>query len=506
MRRVLYAVLTAALALSGCAKFDEINTNPDSTTKSNAAMLCTHCILSTSKFGGDAKAYISENAFPKYVGYANEGQMGTQYNVIGAATFGGILMLPNIDLMNEYAAGTAQAPSYEAVGKYLRARLFYGMTMQMGDVPYSEAGQGKTHGNFTPAYDSQEDVFLGVLDELREADDLFAQGAPFDGDPTIYAGDPDKWRRATNAFALRILMELSKRVDDSKIDIKARFAEIVNEGYLMDETTGFWGLLYSSQQKYPLYSTSDAFTSRTLPSSLLIDHLKRLNDRRLFYYAEPAAAKINAGGSPSDPDSYVGVDVAMEYSEMNAGHSAGQFSKINLRYQLEEQAEPRILLTYAEQQFILAEARIRGWITTGTAKEYYESGVRSAMLSLAEYAVKGYEHGMTIDEAYVDEYLRGAAAFAATEEEQLKQIWLQRYILNFMQDSQTSYYEYRRTGYPEFPINPETNLNPDMPDRMPMRWRYPDSEAGQNRENLEAALARQYDGYDSVDKIMWILK
>jgi hypothetical protein len=39
-----------------------------------------------------------------------------------------------------------------------------------------------------------------------------------------------------------------------------------------------------------------------------------------------------------------------------------------------------------------------------------------------------------------------------------------------------------------------------------MRWTYPGSETNYNRENLEAALALQYDGYDEINKLMWLLK
>ena len=81
----------------GCSNFNEINTNPDSTTEASASMLCTNNVLALAKFSGkDAKSMISENAFPKYVGYANEGIMGTQYNQIGSSSFDAMVVLPDI--------------------------------------------------------------------------------------------------------------------------------------------------------------------------------------------------------------------------------------------------------------------------------------------------------------------------------------------------------------------------------------------------------------------------
>lgn len=492
--------------LFSCNNFEEINTNPDTTTKVSAAMLCTDVILSVAKFDGrDAKAMISGNALPKYVGYANEGQLDAQYNKIGSSGFGEMTILPNIDQMVKNSEGSVMEDSYRGVGKFARAYTFYMATMQMGDIPYSEANQG-SDGLYKPKYDLQEDVLLGVLNELQEADQYFANGRTFDGDPTPYAGDPVKWRRATNALALRVLMSLSNKVGNTKIDVKARFAAIVSAGNLIDNTADYFGLVYSSEHRHPLYSTNDLFTSKTIPSSLLIDELKALNDRRMYIYAEPAEAETLAGKTADDPAAYVGVDVAMDYTTMNADHSAGKFSLINLRYLQEEASEPRILISYAEQELILAEARIKGWITTGTAEEYYKEGTKSALEAIMTLTNSDYAHGMPITQEYIDNYFTGEAAFKSNADDQLKQIWWQRYILNFFQDAQTTFFEYRRTHFPEFPINPETSLNENNKNGIPMRWLYPESESKYNRENLIEALDRQYDGYDEINKLMWILK
>jgi hypothetical protein len=119
---------------------------------------------------------------------------------------------------------------------------------------------------------------------------------------------------------------------------------------------------------------------------------------------------------------------------------------------------------------------------------------------------ESYAHTMPITQAYIDSYFTGEAAFKATTDEQLKQIWMQTYILRFMQDADFSYFEYRRNKYPEFPINPASSLNENNTSAIPMRCLYPGSETNYNRKNLTEALDRQYDGYDEINKIMWLLK
>ncbi len=503
--KIIIGLFLLVAFLSGCDNFEDVNTNPDTTTQVSASMLCTNIVLRTTRFSGrDAKVLVAENALPKYVGYANEGQMGEQYNKIGGSSFEGMTILPNIDRMLEYAKGSVMEDSYKGVASFAKAYMFFRLTMEMGDIPYSETNQG-ADGLYRPKYDTQETVLKGVLDELKLADQYFAIGKTFDGDPTPYNGNPDKWRRATNALALKVLMTLSKKESVASLDIKNRFAAIVASGQLLEANTGFLGLNYSSQNKHPLSGTNDLFTSRTVISSLLIDNLKNLNDRRMYYFAEPAGAQIAAGMTADNPEAYVGLDVSIDYATMNAGHSANLYSLLNKRYLTEEATEPRMVITYAEQQLILAEARIKGWITTGTAKDYYESGVKSALAAVGATKAS-YAHGKPIDTAYINGYFTGEAAFKTSTEDQLKQIWMQRYLLQFMQDGQSSYFEYRRHGFPAFPINPATSLNENNKNGLPMRWLYPSSETSYNRENLEEALQRQYDGYDEINKTMWLLK
>jgi len=506
--RLLYikaGFLFVLLSLFNCSNFEELNTNPDATEVVPAPLICTNVVIGMLGHSGDAMSYISENTLSKYVGFAVLGKNGAQYNDFGSGSFGGMVLLPNIDAMVEAATGTVMEPSYRGIASFARARLFFRTTLWMGDIPYTQAGKG-IDGLFKPKYDLQKDIFLGILDELQAADQYFAQNIKFDGDPTPFNGDPAKWRKAVNAFTLQVLMSLSPKVDDAALDIKNRFAEIVTAGNLMTSADEYLGLVYSATNPHPLYSDNSMFTPKTVASDLLVSNLKKLNDRRLFYFCEPAAAQITAGFEQTDTAAYVGGDVSMEYSDMNVLYKANKLSRLNLQYAAEYACEPLIMLSYAEQQLILAEARIRGWFTTGTGQEYYESGVKAALTNKMNFCLDLYAHSVAIDQNYIDGYFTGEAAFKATTDEQLKQVWMQEYLLRFMQDADFSYFEYRRNSYPEFPINPATSMNENNPNALPLRCLYPESETSYNQENLIEALNRQYDGYDEINKVMWLLK
>jgi hypothetical protein len=497
-------ILLGAIFLASCNKFDAINTNPNATEKVNASLLATKIILQNLKFQGrDAKAFLSDNGLAKYIAYGNESMLSSQYNYLGAADFTPMTIIPNINSMLDYAKGSSMESSYQGLAKFSSAFMFYYLTMEVGDIPYSQTGAGAS-GEIKPKYDSQEDVFKGILDDLKQADAFFAKGVKFDGDPTPYNGDPDKWRRATNSFALKVLMSLSNKAGDVNLNVKGRFADIVNAGEILQPNTGFLGLVYSSTNPHPLSGTNDLFTSRTIVSHLVLSNLKDLNDRRLFYFADPAKSLIAQGLQQSDTAAYAGAFVGDDYNTITANLIADKYSLLNSRYLKVQAGDPRIMVSYGEQQLILAEASLLGWIT-GDAQSFYQSGVKAV---LARYISvdPSFAHGMPMTQSYIDSYFTGDAAFKTDQNEQLQQIWLQRYLLNFMQDPISAFFDQRRTGYPVFPINSETSLNVNDKNAIPVRWLYPSSELNYNKQNLIDALNSQFGGVDEINNKMWLLK
>jgi len=327
--------------------------------------------------------------------------LSSQYNYLGAADFTPMTIIPNINSMLDYAKGSSMESSYQGLAKFSSAFMFYYLTMEVGDIPYSQTGAGAS-GEIKPKYDSQEDVFKGILDDLKQADAFFAKGVKFDGDPTPYNGDPDKWRRATNSFALKVLMSLSNKAGDVNLNVKGRFADIVNAGEILQPNTGFLGLVYSSTNPHPLSGTNDLFTSRTIVSHLVLSNLKDLNDRRLFYFADPAKSLIAQGLQQSDTAAYAGAFVGDDYNTITANLIADKYSLLNSRYLKVQAGDPRIMVSYGEQQLMLAEASLLGWIT-GDAQSFYQSGVKAV---LARYISvdPSFAHGMPMTQSYIDSY------------------------------------------------------------------------------------------------------
>lgn len=504
MNNFLSLLLIIAL-LSSCNKFDEINTNPDATTKVTSSLLATGLLLNiTSSSSG--KSFVNSALLSKQLAWGGEGMEDYQYNIFGRSSFGGYNTLINAQKMVE-SVSDDNVNAYDGLAHFIKAyKLFY-MSLEMGDIPYEEALLGEK-GLVKPRYNTQKEVINFILEDLAKAYELFSNGKDFTGDP-ILGGKIELWKKATTAFQLKVLMHLSKKENDSDLNIKQRFSEIATSGNLMESNTDNLQMIYMDKANtlYPFNKTNHKYTDNPILTNIIIDILKKTGDIRMFYYAKPSEAKLKSGLQADDWSAYIGIDPSAPFEEINKAYAALEYSGLNPRYTDYPAGEPVIRLGYAEQNFILAEAIVRGWIQ-GDASIYYKKGVEASMNFIADNTPNDviYHHGHPITEESIAAFLETSAIqLTGNKEHDIEKIITQRYLASFMQHPWDTYYDYRRTGYPVFPINPETNRN-DVKDQLPMRWMYPQSESDYNKENIDEALQRQFNGVDDVNKLMWILQ
>lgn len=506
LKYIITALITFTVAVS-CDNFEEINTDPNKTNRVTPAMLATQTLKDTYRFWNpNPSDFTSGNLFNKHIAMleTNPNPYQYYYSYWPYGSFGSYTRLTDLKFMSEYAAGSQFEPSYKGLELFLKAWFGFIATLDMGDVPYSEAGKA-TEGITKPKYDKQADVFAGILSDLQQAESFFAQGVNFDGD-IMYGGRADKWQKLSNALQLKVIQTMSKKVAEEQ---KARFAAIVNSGNLLESNDDNFKLVYSDNPNatYPMWNGEER-RKYTGVSELVVNSLKELNDRRLFYFAEPAQVKIDEGVEATNFDAYVGAPTEISAEQLALNNASGHYSLLNRRYVEFRDGDPMLYFTYSEQCFIIAEAIEEGWVS-GNAQEYYENGVK-AML---EYYMNlnhtsGWVHGMEIDQDYINNYFTGAAAYATggTKEQRLQQIWLQRWLVDFFQGNGGNYPQFLRTGYPEYPLNPSTSLNPDDPNVYPKRWMYPTDELTKNPENYQKAIDEQFGGYDGINQVPWYLQ
>jgi hypothetical protein len=383
------------------------------------------------------------------------------------------------------------------MAKFFKAYFFARTTEMFGDIPVTEALQGESAGNFAPKYNTQLEVYQQVLSWLEEANNELAnlkeKGNTLDGD-FFYNGKPEQWQKLVNSFKLRVLISLSKRADDSPaLRVKERFAEVLanpTKYPLILENRDNFQLLYNNINTYPLWPTDGVIIKKDVRNTLgatYLNILKTLQDPRLLIQALPASAM------PSDPtrpfDVYNGGKTGDLQSTLLKQAADGQLSMINFDYWLASPSGvPSIQLGASEVQFALAEGINRGW-ASGDAAVRFQSGISQSMLF----------YGISQDK--INLFLQ-ANPYKGNNMEGLKQILTQKYVAFFENSGKQAFFEQRRTGVPVFDIGPSNANN----NQMPKRWAYPKTEYSTNETYLKEALQRQFNGSDTQNDIIWLIK
>jgi hypothetical protein len=106
---------------------------------------------------------------------------------------------------------------------------------------------------------------------------------------------------------------------------------------------------------------------RVYMANYFINMFKDRQDPRIFTFAEQTTSAKENGLAVTNFNGYNGGNPTSPYSENAALITAKNISKVNERFYKDAINEPSNILSYAELEFILAEATARGWIT-GSAK------------------------------------------------------------------------------------------------------------------------------------------
>lgn len=349
------------------------------------------------------------------------------------------------------------------------------MTNLVGDIPMSEALEGKEKLN--PVYNSQKEVFLQVLKWLEESnadlDQLVknpdkantTEGQQLKGD-IYFNNDLLKWQRTVNAFKLRVLIAVSRKEVDADLKLKSLFTEVMNNKSrfpLFESNAQNLQYNYNNINKYPSNPDNLGFdATRYNMSATYLNRLVDLNDPRAYIVAEPATKKINKEGkSPADITAYTGASSGENQTEMSSKMSNVEEAEYSVRsrsrYYASYSAEPGIIIGYPEMCFNIAEAINRGWIA-GDAEEWYKKGIKASMAFygipveaagaiIKNYRNQSYTINVDIENGY---FKQPAVKYQGNTEAGLNQIIVQKYLAFFQNSGWEAYFNWRRTGVPEF--------------------------------------------------------
>lgn len=487
--KIISLLLFFALALASCGNIADINENPNSPSVVDPqSLLPTIC---KDAFHRDGGGMYAEKMVIQTDGHSTE--QFYEWSRGSFDTYDNSLL--QVEKMQEEANRTSDS-AYIALAKFFRSYYFYYLTLEFGDVPYSEALKGQTDGIYDPRYDTQEDIFAGILQDLSDANNELEDlgDAIIHGD-IIYDGSPFQWRKLINSFHLKVLMTLSHKTTVGSHNIKDEF-NAVSQLPLMESNEDNGQLIYLDQDgcRFPEFN---AQWSGYYMDDTYIRRMVERKDPRLFLFCLRTNEAETKGLAVDDFSGYAGGDPAAPYGDNITLVSEGKISQISDRFRTDPIGEPTMLMGYAELQQILAEAAVRGWIS-GNAKEYYENGIKASFQFYETYA-PDYAKYVSSDSAknYLTRDLV-VLSNSLTNDEKIERIIMQKYLVDFYQGDWDGFFEHLRTGYPSFAHVSGT--------KIPYRWMYPQSEYLYNTKNVEDAVARQFgaNNDDTLEKPWWL--
>ena len=262
MKKYILSTILFVWVFSSCSNLEELNENPNNVPETHPQLLLTDI---------EWNAFQVEGLDPMFAArmvVQTDGENANQYYNWNRAGFGDYAKLRNITKMMEEAQ-RIENTAYTALGKFFRAYYFYNLTLTFGDIPYSDALKGETDEVFAPVYDSQKEIFKGILKELEEADALLANDNSIIAGDIIYNGSTSQWRKCINSFRLKVLITLSKKESDSDLNVKNTFANIYNNSPIIESNTDNGQLVFIDElgSRYTEYNSSSYGSARYMDST-----------------------------------------------------------------------------------------------------------------------------------------------------------------------------------------------------------------------------------------------
>ena len=433
---------------------------------------------------------------------------------------------------------TADKPNVNAALRIHRAYMMAVLSDVYGDIPCTEAGKGYTENISLPKYDTQEEVYNFIFSELKQAVTQLGTGSDeISGDCTSLYQDIDAWKRYANSLRMRYAMRIS---DVAPEKAKTEFEAAMNDaaGYIQNSEQD--AFVFHMDSPFTLYDGASDLDFRgnalgemlygqdpqspTFVSSTLFYYLKNNNDPRLYQicrnYICTTRSQTDTSGNYDVTDEVIawgekgGAGVVpcnvgdawwsdwvngpensaiptlekLVKQNPDAGYDKNNYPARMIRPSLsvnfEKTSCPGILMTYAEVEFLLAEAKSKGWNVSGTVEEHYHNGIRASMKMMNKY------FGATISDAEIEEYI----LYHPLSDNPRECINYEAWILHLTNPAE-GWANLRRSDYPALADRTKLPIRGDFPHedqnmQTPTRLKYPNIENEYNKVHFNEAIQR----------------
>ncbi|ACU57904.1 SusD/RagB family nutrient-binding outer membrane lipoprotein [Chitinophaga pinensis] len=459
-RPFITIALTAAITLSACSKYLDVNQNSNVPSDVSESLLLAPLEAGVSQYiaAGNAATLVNQwmqNCVPNQPMPNTANYMVTSSNFDDFWNSFYVVVLNNVTILDKQATANGNL-KYAGIAKVLKAYTLGTATDLWGDIPNATAFTGT--GNTTPSYDKQEDIYKSIQSLLDEAiTQLQSDGGSTPGtDDYYYAGDMNKWTKMAYTLKARYYMHLTKAPGyDAKTQANLALTALGNGMTNNDDDCSFAynGSSTSSNAWYLHFYN----TSTLVLSSHYVDSLMKYADPRISSLVSKAE---NTG----------------KYNGNVIGSGAGALQDFSVAGSFYGAIGSKVyILNAAEALFLKAEAN---YITSGynAAQPAFRQAVAGNLLKL----------GVDTNSAAAQTFLSKRGILTANNALQL--IIEEKATANFL--SVENYTDWRRTGYPALKMIPNNTVT-----SLPRRFLYPLNEISANPQDLQKAKL--------TDKVWW---
>jgi hypothetical protein len=448
-------------SLTGCDKmsdFGNTNVNPAATTTPILSALLTNVEAGIGGYASQTRGGLYGQYFSE-TQYTDVSLYSTPLLAFNAEYSGSLYDLQNIINVNT-------SNNMSVVARILQQYIFWTITDRWGDVPYSEA----LKGNPNPKYDTQEEIYKGMISTLKTAVTQFDNTSLITGD-VIYNGDVASWKKLANSLRMLMALRLSKRYPGASeyaaTEFKAALADPA--GHITTNAENFTVRYPGGNFKNPWFNTYNG-RKDFAESATMTSLMSSLGD-----------ARQTAFGTST---------VGMPYGLNRAKSEAFTSANPNWSYILDEpyrtESSPTVVVSAAQVLLARAEAADYGW-TTDVLQTVYQTGITRSFeqWGLAAPAASYFtQSGVALTAP------QGTGA-------NLKQIATQRYIASYP-DGLQGWSIWRKTGFPVLTPAPDATNSSKA---IPRRYTYGTAEYGSNEAATKVAATRI--GGDTQDTKVW---
>ncbi len=482
---IYIALVSAGLMFTSCESFFDVNDDPNNIREARVSEILPAATVNIGFIGGSDLLRYSALIMQQFSGQGPANPSTTKeyerYNINNSDVnnlWNRIYTVILADLEQIITKSSEEgSPHYTGVAKILKAYTYQVTVDAWGDVPFSEAS--KFQNNFYPKYDDDAAIYPALIKLLDEGiADLNAPTSVMEpnGFSTIYptsdwATARTKWTRFANTLKLRLYLHYSEK--DPAFAAQGINGLINSGAEFMTSTSDNFEMMFQNQpqRQNPLTSIEGGqFKNQLFPNRTIVEMMNAKADPRRTAYFVPypfnSTPTTYKGQSIDSPPT---TAVSRLHRFLKGTPSAVDPAKVNPDGSIKDDAiiyggdAPTRLLTFAEYNFIRAEASLR-FGAAGDAQTFFQEGIRASMKDAG------------IAQADAEAYIAANGTLSGSEQQQLEQIITEKYIANFGVMMEP-WNDWRRTGYPNI-----TSLK--MPvaiyDELPRSLFYPVSEITSN--------------------------